>query len=114
MGEVIPRVHNGTAGGDVAWAPDSKRLATLCGAWVFLAGMAKPAPVDPPPVESPLPQDLKASPVAEEPQPTIVKVYADRATHLYYPSDCARHPEDAPLIAKTVATMQGYKPAPCK
>ena len=63
----------------------------------------------------PQPARHKYVPPAPEPaQPTIVKVYADRTTHLYYPSDCAKHPEDAPLMAKTVAVMQGYKPAQCK
>ena len=66
----------------------------------------------PPP--TPQPKKYVPPPAAEEPQPTIVKVYADRATHLYYPSDCATHPENALLMSKTVAAMQGYKPAPCK
>lgn len=56
----------------------------------------------------------KYVPPPEPAQPTIAKVYADRNTHLYYPADCATHPEDAMLIPKTVATMQGYKLAACK
>ena len=56
----------------------------------------------------------KYVPPPEPAQPAIVKVYADRATRLYYPADCAKHPEDAMLIPKTIATMQGYKPGQCK
>ena len=56
----------------------------------------------------------KYLPPPELAQPTIAKVYADRNTHLYYPADCAKHPEDAMLIPKTIATMQGYKLAECK
>ena len=56
----------------------------------------------------------KYVPPPEPAQPAIAKVYADRTAHLYYPADCATHPEDAVLIPKTIATMQGYKPAECK
>ena len=56
----------------------------------------------------------KYVPPPEPAQPAIAKVYADRTSHLYYPADCATHPEDAVLIPKTIATMQGYKPAQCK
>jgi hypothetical protein len=56
----------------------------------------------------------KYVPPPEPAQPTIIKVYADRTTRVYYPADCATHPEDAVLIPKTIATMQGYKPEQCK
>jgi len=52
--------------------------------------------------------------VEEPPQPMFAQVYADNKTKLYYPKDCANHPENAFLLAKSVAVSQGYKPAPCK
>jgi hypothetical protein len=51
----------------------------------------------------------------EEPvQPVFAKVWADSGTRLYYPRDCATHPENAFLLAKSAATSQGFKPAKCK
>jgi hypothetical protein len=51
----------------------------------------------------------------EEPvQPVFAQVWADNRTRLYYPRDCAKHPENAFLLAKSAATSQGFKPAKCK
>ena len=66
------------------------------------------------PVYDPTPKKKYVPPPPEPEQPAIAKVYADRATHLYYPADCATHPESALMLAKSVAVMQGYKPAACK
>ena len=52
--------------------------------------------------------------VEEPPQPMFSQVYADNKTKLYYPKDCANHPENAYLLAKSVAVSQGFKPAECK
>lgn len=43
--------------------------------------------------------------------PTIAQVYVDNRTHQYYSEHCAR-PENAYRLAKSVAKMQGFKPAP--
>ena len=117
---------------------DARRgfFTELGGASIFIFGVLitpshakppeqKPAPVAEKPVEyvpasaytPPTPQPKKYVPPrpAEEPaQPAIAKVYADRTTLLYYPADCATHPESALLMSKTVAVMQGYKPGECK
>ncbi|MDQ6802016.1 MAG: hypothetical protein M3041_14410 [Acidobacteriota bacterium] len=51
----------------------------------------------------------------EEPvQPVFAQVWADSSTRLYYPKDCAKHPENAFLLAKSAATSQGFKAAACK
>jgi hypothetical protein len=68
----------------------------------------------PEPVAVPQPKRYVPPPVQEEAQPAIAKVYADSQSRLYYPADCATHPESAQLMSKTVANMQGYKPAECK
>ena len=66
------------------------------------------------PVYDPTPKKKYVPPPPEPAQPAIAKVYPDRATHLYYPADCAKHPDDALMLAKSVAVMQGYKLAACK
>jgi len=66
------------------------------------------------PVYNPTPKKKYVPPAPEPAQPVIARVYADRVTHLYYPADCATHPEDAVMLAKSVAEMQGYKPTACK
>jgi hypothetical protein len=116
---------------------DARRgfLTQVGGMAIFLFGaMITPTPKKPQPVEqkpvaaveapvtyasntpiyNPTPKKKYVPPAPEPEQPTIAKVYADRATHLYYPSDCAKHPEDALMLAKSVAVMQGYKPAACR
>lgn len=66
------------------------------------------------PQPRPAPQPVAAAPAAEAPQPVVAKVYVDNTTKLYYPSDCATHPDNAFLLAKSLAISQGYKPAACK
>lgn len=52
-----------------------------------------------------------AAPPAEE-APQLEKVYADRATNLYYTEKCnLARPATAVRLAKSVAIMQGYQPA---
>ncbi|HJT16433.1 MAG TPA: hypothetical protein VJ853_03550 [Thermoanaerobaculia bacterium] len=62
----------------------------------------------------PRPAPQPAAPVEEPPQPVVAKVYVDNTTKLYYPSDCATHPDNAFLMSKALAVSQGYKPAACK
>ena len=62
----------------------------------------------PEPVSAPVTQ-------TEEPiQPLFAQVWADNRTRLYYDKDCAKRPENAYLLAKSVATSQGFKPGVCK
>lgn len=62
----------------------------------------------------PDPQPAPAPRVEEPVQPLLTQVWADNQTRMYYPKDCAKHPENAYLLAKSVATAQGFKAAPCK
>jgi len=66
------------------------------------------------PQPRPAPQPVAAAPVEEAPQPVLAKVYVDNTTKLYYASDCTSHPDNAFLLAKSLAVSQGYKPAACK
>lgn len=81
---------------------------------------AQPAPQPMPvqeaaiaPVPQPQPQPKpKPAVQAEEPVMQVAQVYVDPATKLYYPERCASRPESATRLAKSVAVMQGYAPAP--
>jgi hypothetical protein len=48
-----------------------------------------------------------------EPTSAVEKVWADRATRLYYSEGCGTRPAAAFRIAKSVAVVQGFQPAPC-
>jgi len=63
----------------------------------------------PPPQPKPQP-----APVArvEEPVMQVAQVYVDRTTLLYYTETCAGRPANASRLPKSVAKLQGYRPAP--
>ncbi|HEX9501693.1 MAG TPA: hypothetical protein VGA10_08575 [Thermoanaerobaculia bacterium] len=64
----------------------------------------------PPP--QPLPPPVTQS---EEPvQPVFAQVWVDNRTRLYYAKECTQHPENAYLLARSVAISQGFKVANCK
>ena len=45
-------------------------------------------------------------------RPTLKYVYADNASHQYYPENCAGRPEKAYRIGRSIARGQGYTLAP--
>jgi hypothetical protein len=63
---------------------------------------------------APEPAPAPVTPAEEPVQPVFAQVWADNVTRVYYPRDCAKHPENAYLLAKSVATSQGFKAVPCK
>ena len=112
-------------------------ITTVAGVVLFVAGaMATPSRPRPTIVQQPQQQQASIIPattthatfdsvvrqtpeppsrpvqIEEPPQPVFAQVYADNKTKLYYPKDCANHPANAYLLAKSVAVSQGFKPAP--
>ena len=63
---------------------------------------------------APEPAPAPVTQAEEPPQPVFAQVWADSRARVYYPKDCATHPEYAYLLAKSVATAQGFKAAQCK
>jgi hypothetical protein len=65
-------------------------------------------------INAPPPQPPPVTQTEEPVQPVFAQVWADNRTRVYYPKDCASRPENAYLLAKSVATSQGFKAAACK
>jgi hypothetical protein len=66
-------------------------------------------------INTPPPQPVPPPVTQEEPaQPVFAQVWADNRARLYYPKECAQHPDNAYLLARSVAISQGYKAAQCK
>jgi hypothetical protein len=48
-----------------------------------------------------------------EPEPVIAQVYVDPMTKRYWTEECKTRPAEATRLSKSVAQMQGYRPAKC-
>jgi len=66
-------------------------------------------------INTPPPQPLPppVTQTEEQVQPVFTQVWADNKTHLFYAKDCATHPENAYLLARSVAITQGFKSSEC-